>query len=182
MNKHSYGDQTRIDPLDQSQFRTALGRFPSGVVAVTGSAGEQPLGMTIQSFAAVSLDPPMVLICPASKSSTWPRIFETGSFCVNVLQFAQKDICLAMAQSGVDKFRGVDWTPSPRHGNPVIAGSAAWFDCSISEIHTGGDHVVVLGTVVDAASTVKASDPLVFHTSAFGRCLAPDASRTEDAA
>lgn len=163
-----------FDPKDPVQFRTAVGRFPSGVVAVTGSAGQQLFGLTIQSFASVSLDPPMILVCPATSSTSWPRIAETGNFCVNVLQYQQQEVCRALATSGSDKFRDVAWTPSPKHGNPVLVGSAVWFDCVISDVVAGGDHSVVLARVETAGSGEHTSDPLIFHTSTFGKWHSQD--------
>jgi 3-hydroxy-9,10-secoandrosta-1,3,5(10)-triene-9,17-dione monooxygenase reductase component len=145
----------------------ALGRFASGVVAVTGKSGGQPCGLTIQSFASVSLEPPMILICPARKSTSWPAIAESGTFCVNVLQANQQSVCNSLAKSGGNKFGDITWMPSSNHSNPIVSGAAVWFDCTIHSVSDGGDHHVVLGRVVESGSDAEDPEPLIFHASQF---------------
>jgi flavin reductase (DIM6/NTAB) family NADH-FMN oxidoreductase RutF len=103
-------------------MRDVLGHFATGVVVVTARQTDGTLlGFTCQSFASLSLDPPLISFAPARSSSTWPRIREAKNFCVNVLAADHRDLSAGFARSGtaVDKFAGVDWCPAPS-GAPVI--------------------------------------------------------------
>jgi 3-hydroxy-9,10-secoandrosta-1,3,5(10)-triene-9,17-dione monooxygenase reductase component len=152
--------------LDQARFREVLGHFATGVTIVTANEEGVPVGFSCQSFSALSLDPPMVLLAPAKSSTSWPRIAEAGSFCVNILGQHQEAVCRAFAVSGGDKFDGIDWTPGVT-GAPLIAGSLAHVECTLGAIFEGGDHELVTGHVV----AVEAHDgaPLLFYRSGFGR-------------
>ncbi|MEV4439788.1 flavin reductase family protein [Streptomyces sp. NPDC049577] len=157
------------------EFRRVLGRFASGVTIVTapGGAGEPPAGFACQSFAALSLDPPLVVFMVGRASTTWPRIARAGVFCVNVLGAGQTALCRAFAVSGArtaDKFAGVEHAPSPVTGSPRLAGAPAWVDCSVHAVHTGGDHLIVVGRVeaLGTDESPAAADPLIFHRGMFG--------------
>ena len=106
--------------LDQARFREVLGHFATGITIVTATDEGEPVGFSCQSFAALSLDPPMVILAPAKSSTSWPRIARAGAFCVNILEEHQEAVCRAFALSGGDKFSGVDWTPGVT-GAPLIA-------------------------------------------------------------
>lgn len=149
------------------RFRDVLGRFASGVTVVTGHSGGEPVGMTCQSFSSVSLDPPLVLFVPATTSRAWPRMRESGLFCVNVLADDQVGISERMAGRGTDKFAGLDWRPSPATGSPVLAGTLAYVDCRVQAVHEAGDHYVVLGRVLDL-DVLRDADPLVFFRGRYG--------------
>jgi hypothetical protein len=94
--------------LDRRELRRALGQFATGVTVVTAWDGvrDLPVGLTINSFTSLSLDPPLVLFCPQKSSTTWPRIQAAKEFCVNVLAEDQEALCRAFAASGADKYRG----------------------------------------------------------------------------
>src|SRR5438093_7797309 len=93
------------DTFDHARFREVMGHFCTGVAVVTAMDGEAPVGFTAQSLTSVSLDPPLVLVCPAATSSTWPRIKKAGVFCANILGQDQEAVCRAFATSGGDKFQ-----------------------------------------------------------------------------
>ena len=155
--------------LDQARFREVLGHFATGVTIVTASEDGEPVGFSCQSFAALSLDPPMVILAPAKSSTSWPRIAEAGAFAVNILAEHQEAICLNFAVSGGDKFDGVAWTAGTT-GAPVIKGSLATIECTLGAIYEGGDHELVTGHVV--AMEVGSGSPLLFYRSGFGRFVA----------
>src|ERR1700736_2725510 len=90
--------------FDGAHFRTVAGHFATGIVIVTGMDGDEPVGLTCQSFSSISLDPPLVAFAPASSSTSWPRIRGSGAFCVNVLAEAQEDVCRVFATRGREKF------------------------------------------------------------------------------
>ncbi|MFF3451186.1 flavin reductase family protein [Streptomyces sp. NPDC002667] len=136
-------------PVDPARFRRVLGHFATGVTVVTAPAtgADGPAGFACQSFASLSLDPPLVCFMVGRTSTTWPRIARAGVFCVNVLGAHQGDLCRGFAVSGADKFAGVAHDPAPVSGSPRLAGAAAWVDCTIHAVHTGGDHLIVVGRV-----------------------------------
>ncbi|MGW4585875.1 flavin reductase family protein [Amycolatopsis thermoflava] len=144
-------------------MRDVLGSFCSGVVVVT-AAGPEPVGFTCQSFASLSLDPPLVTFAPGRGSRTWPRIREIGSFCVNILAADQRHLSDAFARSGTDKFAGVRWSPSEL-GSPVLDGVLAWIDCELWAEYDGGDHTIVVGEV--RALAAAPGEPLLFHRGAY---------------
>ncbi|MEV4425098.1 flavin reductase family protein [Streptomyces sp. NPDC053792] len=155
-------------PVDPGAFRHVLGHFASGVTIVTALDADGPAGFACQSFASLSLDPPLVAFMVARTSTTWPRIAAAGTFCVNVLGAAQGPLCRSFAVSGADKFAGVAWEPTPVTGAPRLAGAPAWIDCTITTVHTGGDHLIVVGRV-EALDAEEDGEPLLFHRGRFGR-------------
>ncbi|MFB7425194.1 flavin reductase family protein [Streptomyces hydrogenans] len=156
-------------PVDPAEFRRVLGHFASGVTLVTTVDGAGPTGFACQSFASLSLDPPLVAFMVARTSTTWPRIAAAGTFCVNILGADQGPLCRAFAVSGADKFAGVEWSPAPVTGAPRLPGSPAWIDCAITAVHTGGDHLVVVGRVEALGADDGHAEPLLFHRGRFGR-------------
>jgi 3-hydroxy-9,10-secoandrosta-1,3,5(10)-triene-9,17-dione monooxygenase reductase component len=161
---------------DPAVFRQVLGRFATGVTVVTGMDGEEPAGFTCQAFTSLSLDPALVAIAPARTSTSWPRIAAGGVFCVNVLAGGEAETARHFAVSGGRKFDGVEWTPS-RSGCPVLAGGViAYIDCALASVHDGGDHLIVVGRVLDLGATADDqpdAGPLLFYRGSFGG-FAPD--------
>lgn len=153
------------------RFRDVLGRFATGVTVVTalsqGAAGDEPVGMTCQSFMSVSIDPPLVVFSPARTSRAWPLIQRSGAYCVNVLAADQVDVSDQMASRGTDKFAGISWRPSPETGSPVLEGALAYVDCRIHTVHEAGDHRLVVGRVVDLGAS-DVPDALTFFQGRYG--------------
>jgi 3-hydroxy-9,10-secoandrosta-1,3,5(10)-triene-9,17-dione monooxygenase reductase component len=151
---------------NEQHFRTVLGHFATGVAVVTAINRGDPVGLTIQSFCALSLDPPLVLVCPALTSTSWPRIDEVGKLCVNLLAEGQETIARQFARSGGDKYGGIGWTPASETGSPKLDGALAWIDCQIEDGYAGGDHLIVTCRVLDLAARTDLR-PLVFFQSGF---------------
>ena len=101
--------EAAVAEFSSVEFRQAMGNFCTGVTIVTGMDGDEPVGFAAQSFVSLSLDPPLIGVCPAKTSSSWPRIRAAGNFCINILAADQLAICQTMAQSGADKFADIDW-------------------------------------------------------------------------
>jgi flavin reductase (DIM6/NTAB) family NADH-FMN oxidoreductase RutF len=159
-------------PVGQQEFRQVLGSFASGVTVVTAPAAEgetAPAGFACQSFSSLSLDPPLIAFMVGRTSTTWPRIARAGVFCVNVLAAEQDGLCRAFAVSGADKFAGVPYDTAPASGSPRLAGTLAWIDCTVHAVHTGGDHLIVVGRVAALGTGGGGSGPLVFHGGRFKR-------------
>ena len=162
-------DNSAIDPRD---FRNALGTFGTGVTIVTAMAADgTPYGVTCNSFASVSLNPPLVL-WSLGMFSQGLTIFQNAShFTVNVLNASQQELALQFAKSSGDKFNGVEWKPGLGNA-PIIAGSVASFQCRAANRYYGGDHVIFLGAV--EAYTYNKQEPLLFARGGFGRFIADD--------
>ena len=159
--------RTAAPNIDAAHFRTVLGHFASGIAIVTGVDDGEPVGLTCQSFFSVSLEPPLVAFAPSKTSKSWPRIQTAKSFCVNILSEAQEDLCRVFAQTGADKFKGVGWRAGLT-GSPVLADSLAWIDCQIEVEHDAGDHLIVVGRVVEMDHAPSGAKPLVFYRGGYG--------------
>ncbi|WP_020671784.1 3-hydroxy-9,10-secoandrosta-1,3,5(10)-triene-9,17-dione monooxygenase reductase subunit [Amycolatopsis nigrescens] len=157
--------------IDPANFRAVLGQFCTGVTVVTGCgggpAGGEPVGFACQSFAALSLDPPLVLFCPGKGSRTWPLIERAGRFAVNVLADDQREVSNTFGARGADKFGSVAWHPAPS-GSPLLDGVLTWVDCELEAVHEAGDHYVVVGRVT-ALGSADTSDarPLLFYRGRY---------------
>jgi flavin reductase (DIM6/NTAB) family NADH-FMN oxidoreductase RutF/DNA-binding IclR family transcriptional regulator len=157
-----------LDSIDPKRFRNVLGHFPTGVAVITATHAEHgPVGMAVGSFTSVSLDPPLVAFLPDRSSSSFPRIRETGSFCVNVLAGDQEPVCRAFATRGGDKYAGSEWTQGPT-GSPILTGAVAWIDCDIEDVLEAGDHYIVLGRVRDL-QVANQDSPLLFFRGGYGQ-------------
>ena len=125
--------------IDPRTFRHVLGQFCTGITIITTVHDDQPIGFACQSFAALSLDPPLVLFCPTKQSRSWQAIEASGRFCVNVLTEKQREVCARFGSKVPDKFSGVEWHSSEL-GSPILDDSLAHIDCTVHSVHDGGDH------------------------------------------
>lgn len=154
-----------FDPAaNADSFRGALGAFVTGVTVVTTDGPDGPVAIVANSFASVSLDPPLVLWSPAKASKRFAYFARAQRFAVHVLAADQRDICAAIIASKTAI------TKVPMHlshcGMPLIEGALATFECSLDATHDAGDHVIVVGRVTKAHHT--GGDPLVFHAGQYG--------------
>jgi len=159
--------QHPITTIDQRALRDTLGHFASGITIISGVDEEGPIGFTCQSFYSVSMDPPLVSFSVMKTSTTYPRIRETGSFAVNVLSHHQHDVSSQFARKGSDKWAGVSWQPTVA-GNPVIDDTLMWVDCEIWAEHEAGDHLIVIGRVVETSPAEwHRHEPLLYFKGAY---------------
>lgn len=151
---------------DSRLFRQALGRFSTGVTVVTTRApGGERVGMTANSFSAVSLDPPLILWSIRNEAPSLPAFLDSGVFAVNILTQEQADLSHRFATPQEDKFAGVDC--SDGHGGcPVLAAALALFECDLHQSIPAGDHQILLGRVV-RASFDDAASPLLFSSGRY---------------
>jgi flavin reductase (DIM6/NTAB) family NADH-FMN oxidoreductase RutF len=162
-------DSSSIDPRD---FRNALGTFATGVTIITAADGDgKPYGLTCNSFASVSLNPPLVLWSLLLYSSSLTVFQNASHFAVNVLGASQQALASKFAKSSDDKFAGVDWTPGLGRA-PVLVDSVATFQCRSVNRYYGGDHMIFLGAV--EAYAYNRQEPLLFLRGGFGRFSAED--------
>jgi flavin reductase (DIM6/NTAB) family NADH-FMN oxidoreductase RutF len=151
--------------LDPMTLRRAFGTFPTGVAVVAAKLEHAPIGMTANSFTSVSLNPPMVSICIARTSTTWPKLRCAQRIGVNVLSARQHTVCQQLASRTEDRFQGLDWEATAS-GSISFEGACAWFDCSLDQEIEAGDHRIAVLRLHDLRANPEA-EPLVFHVSTF---------------
>lgn len=153
-----------FDPIvDPRRFRDALGAFATGVTVVTVPSGEGPIGITANSFASVSLDPPLVLWSPAKASKRYHYFKGAPFFAIHVLDGHQQALCNGFTQSK-SAFDGLDWVTGDQ-GVPHIRGCLARFECALEAEHDAGDHTIIIGRVRGAA--FRTGSPLLFQGGRF---------------
>jgi flavin reductase (DIM6/NTAB) family NADH-FMN oxidoreductase RutF len=157
-------DSSPIDPRD---FRNALSTYATGVTIITAAGMDgKPYGLTCNSFASVSLNPPLVLWSLVLYSSSLSVFQNASHFGVNVLGASQQALANKFAKSSEDKFIGVEWTPGVGNA-PLIRDSVANFQCRAVNRYYGGDHVIFLGAV--EAYAYNRNEPLLFARGGYGR-------------
>lgn len=151
--------------FSERDFRDALGRFVTGVTVVTTRAADgKPVGVTINSFTSVSLDPPLVLFCLDVRSRCLPAFEACGGFAVHVLGADQRDWSVRFAGGG-DRWDGIGST-AWETGAPIIEGCLAVFECRLEAVHDGGDHTILVGRVIRLASG-RNRRPLAYHLGRY---------------
>ena len=158
--------------FDSRQFRKALGTFATGVTVVTGLTpggvpGGVPVGVTVNSFAPVSLDPPMILICLDNNTGCLKAFCEGERFAVNILSENQRDLSEEFAGPQEHKFKDRAFETWDS-GCPILPGCLANLECTRLNVLEGGDHLIVLGRV-DRIEHAGGGRPLLFYQSAYGR-------------
>ncbi|MER5839252.1 flavin reductase family protein [Streptomyces prasinus] len=157
-------EETEPTPL---RMRHALGTFASGVTVVTGVGRDGvPAGFACQSFASVSLEPALVLFCADHRGRAWPKIRESGRFAVNILAAEQTDLCGRFGSGKGRKYEGLHWELSP-WGTPSLPDVLTRVHADVYDVHTAGDHDVVVGRVL-ALETVTDRRPMLFFRGGFG--------------
>lgn len=152
-------------PIDPIEFRQALGRFTTGIcVATTLDPEGTPVGLTINSFNSVSLDPPLVLWSIGKSTASRPDFETSDHFSINVLSSDQKPVSDRFARPG-DKFSEVDWREGST-GAPVLDGCIATFECRTAHRYEGGDHIIVIGEVVRFER--REGQPLLYVDGTYG--------------
>ncbi|MDR7030706.1 flavin reductase family protein [Rhizobium rosettiformans] len=146
-------------------YRNALGSFTTGVTVVTAMTTDGPIGMTVNSFASVSLDPPLVLWSPAKSSSRYGAFTGARHFAIHVLSADQDHLSAAFTRGG-SGFDGIDVRFNDE-GVPVLPGTLARFECAEQAQHDAGDHTIIIGKVLRVAH--RQGEPLCFSGGRFGR-------------
>ena len=151
--------------VDQRALRDALGRFATGITVVTARAADgSPVGMTANSFAAVSLEPPLVLWSVGRRAPSFVAFEAAEHFAVSVLRARGRELSNHFATPAEDKFAGIEWR-SGAGGAPVLADSLAVFECRTWQRYDGGDHLIIVGLVEHFESTDDA--PLLFYRGRY---------------
>lgn len=151
-------------PIDDAAFKLAMSHFASGVTVVTTEHEGRSYGMTVASFASLSLHPPLVLVCVEKSVKSHDAISASKKFGISILKQSQADISGRFASKSDDKFSGVD-VRRGELGVPLIAGSLCMIECRLSDTLPGGDHTIFVGEVVDVETGEGA--PLVYYRSGY---------------
>jgi 3-hydroxy-9,10-secoandrosta-1,3,5(10)-triene-9,17-dione monooxygenase reductase component len=149
------------------QFREAMSRFATGVTLITGAdEGGTPVGFTANAVTSVSLDPLLVLFCADQASSSLPTLLRTGRFRVSVLGAASRDLARRFSKEILPRRFEVGDLVFPVGGLPAPASAIAWLECGVWNSFPAGDHVIVIGEVMDCGRS-PSGDPLVFFAGEF---------------
>lgn len=154
--------------IGPDDFRKVLSHFGSGVTIVTASDAEKrPTGLTCSSFASVSLDPPLILVCVDHKAQSFPALRDHGRFAVNILSSGQEAVSRRFATSKItDKFEGVPHTVSDL-GLPLLHEALAHLECTTVNTHVEGDHTIFIGRVERVS--VPGGEPLLYFRGRYER-------------
>jgi len=151
-------------PIDEAAFRQAMGHFACGVTVVTTQMGDERNGLTVASFASLSLRPPLVLVCVEKSVKSHDAIAAAGKFAVNILAENQTDVSNRFATKAEDKFADLP-LHSGELGLPLIDGALANIECRLTNTLAGGDHSIFVGEVVHAE--MREGEPLLYFRSGY---------------
>jgi flavin reductase (DIM6/NTAB) family NADH-FMN oxidoreductase RutF len=153
--------------FDTKAFRQAMGCFPTGVAVVTARLpGRHPMGITVNSFASVSLDPPLVLWSIERKSDRFETFTQSDGYVVSVLGTAHESVSVKLARQGSHSLDGIALLETEL-GAPALADALAIFECARHAVYEGGDHAILLGRVLRFVRR-EAGAPLVFYKGRYG--------------
>lgn len=159
------GARAKAKRFDRRDFRHALGQFATGVAIVTARAKDgRRIGLTVNSFTSVSLDPPLALWCLSRQATDFAPFNTASRFAVNVLSSRQHHLSRQFSTTLADKFTSVDFEDGPE-GSPLLNGATAHFICRVAARFDAGDHVIILGEVEEYRW--NEGEPLVFHSGRY---------------
>jgi flavin reductase (DIM6/NTAB) family NADH-FMN oxidoreductase RutF len=175
-------DSSGCEPIPSRKLRDAFGTFATGVAVVTAARADgEPIGITVNSFTSVSLDPPLILWCLDNRSASASAFLPSARFAVHILAHDQMDLAMHFAGRGRNK-----WPFAPSAGAdaepPIIAGALCRMECKVCDVRPGGDHWIIVGRVL--AIQHQPGMPLIFSSGRFGvvKCTfdqySPDAWNT----
>ncbi len=150
-----------------SQFKQAMGNYPTGVTIVTAQDAEgNPIGMTVNSFASVSIDPLLILWSIDKKAFHYDAFTKATTFNVNILAADQGELCMLFASRVDDRFSKCEWQPGS-NGVAVLKDVASQLECTLHNSVDAGDHVILIGEVTEIRNEEK--EPLLYHKRLFGK-------------
>ncbi len=151
---------------DADLLRHVLGHYPTGVAVITAHTEHGPVGMAMNSFTSLSLDPPLVLFCPAAASTTWPVLREVGRVAINVLSAKQEAVSRRFAAKSVDRFSDASWSVG-ENGAPLLHDALGWLECTVQSESEAGDHTVVIAEIERMNVHWEITEPLVFFRGRY---------------
>jgi flavin reductase (DIM6/NTAB) family NADH-FMN oxidoreductase RutF len=168
-------DAADVTPARRDRMlRDVLGRYATGVTVITTTVRGMPVGLTVNSFTSLSLDPPLVLWCLHQESATGAAFITASHFAVNILAAGQSDLAIRFASPG-DRFRDTA-VHTGQHGLPLLDHTVATIICRRSQVLPGGDHVMLFGAILDYLAS--AGQPLLFLDGCY-QTASPDLAAAE---
>ena len=152
--------------FDTKAFRQALGCFPTGVAVVTACGEAADIGITVNSFTSVSLDPPLVMWCIDRKSDRFKGFTGAGHYTISILGTKHQEVSARLAKQGEHSLENFALTKT-ESGPPALADALAVFECESHAVHEGGDHAILVGRVVRFYRQEE-GDPLVYFRGKYG--------------
>jgi flavin reductase (DIM6/NTAB) family NADH-FMN oxidoreductase RutF len=153
--------------VSSDEFRSLLGRFPSGVTVVTTKAADgSDQGMTVSAFCSLSLEPPLILICIEKTASVYDALTGTPAFIVNILSAKQEQVARRFSTVDIDRFEGIGFSRS-RNGIAILDDVIGVIECSRFSLHDGGDHTIVVGEVEAGRAEIGA--PLLYYRGGYAQ-------------
>ena len=153
--------------VSPDEFRSVLGRFPSGVTVVTTTARDRSdQGMTVSAFCSVSLEPPLVLICIEKTASAYDALTTAPGFVVNILSASQEQIARRFSIVDIDRFEGVGYSRS-QNGFAVLDDVLGVIECATFAMHDAGDHTIIVGEV--EAARAENRTPLLYYRGGYAQ-------------
>ena len=151
-----------MQDFDQKELRTIFGQYPTGVTVITTKdKNGSPVGMTANSFASVSLSPPLVLWSVDKMRNTHDVYTQSQHFCVHIVDDSQQALSDRFASKKEDRFSEMEWSEGVLD-SPVLSGCLCSIECETEAIYPGGDHSLILGKVVNT-NLESSKNPLIFH-------------------
>ncbi len=151
--------------IDKNELRRVMGHFATGVTVVTTRALNGKFhGLTANALTAVSLVPPLMLVCVDKKADSHPCFAESKVFTVNVLSDSQEDLSRRFAVSGGEKFHRVAYRIGA-NGVPILDGTLAHLECRVVDAHEAGDHTIYIGQIEQAET--REGKPLLFYRGGY---------------
>jgi flavin reductase (DIM6/NTAB) family NADH-FMN oxidoreductase RutF len=151
---------------DADLLRHVLGHYPTGVAVITAHTEQGPVGMAMNSFTSLSLQPPLVLFCPAASSTTWPALREVGRIAINVLSAGQEAVSRQFASKSGDRFSEASWSVG-ENGAPLLHDALGWLECTVRTESAAGDHTVVIAEIERMNVHWEITEPLVFFRGRY---------------
>ena len=153
--------------ISSEDFKKCLGRFASGVTVITYSDGNEKGGITVSSFASVSMDPPLVLFSILKKTPSHDKLLNSKNYAINILTMDQETVSNSFANPKIDRNEYIKSIPTEeKDGIPLILGSLSILFCSNHKVIDGGDHSIFLA-LVESGSVGESDSPLVYYNKAY---------------
>jgi flavin reductase (DIM6/NTAB) family NADH-FMN oxidoreductase RutF len=159
--------------VSEEKFRYVMGHFATGVtILASRDPSGEPVGLTVNAFSSVSLDPPLILVCVHKEAEAHGSILRAGHFGLSFLNREQAHLAVTFATADPkERYEGLETEEGPA-GSPLFPGAIAWVDCEVEETYPGGDHSVIIGRVV--ACEAQGGDPLLFFKGSLDFEATPD--------
>lgn len=152
--------------VKMQEFKTAVGKFPTGVTVITTSMQDKFFGFTANTFTSVSLSPPLISFCLDKKAGSFKAFQQTHKFAISILAGDQEGISAHFASSHLDKFLDIEYKIGQLSNSPLISGAVCWLECSKYDQFECGDHYIFIGEVT-YTQVNNSNSPLLYFAKSY---------------